>query len=213
MHAVIFASSTLSSMRAAYAEAQCADYIIAADGGALHCLALNLRPDLVVGDCDSLEAHTIADLEAAGALIVRHPVNKEHSDLELALLEALQRQATRVTIYGGLGGRWDMSLVNLLLPAHSDFKGLAIELVEGNQRIQLITPARPARIRAATGSSLSLIPVGGDALGVTTSGLQYPLHGETLYFGSSRGVSNVLLGEQAEIALTSGNLLVVTMVA
>lgn len=211
MKTIIFANGALSDPDGARAAINTGDVIIAADGGARHCLELGLTPDLVVGDFDSLEAGELAPLEAAGSHLIRYPAHKDETDLELALGEALARGAERVLVFGALGARWDMSLANLLLLSNPAYERVKIELVDGRQRVLMVSPSRPLTVAGQAGDTLSLIPVGGDAEGVETEGLEYPLKGETLQFGVARGVSNVLVGEQARVSLADGLLLCVIL--
>lgn len=206
---VIVANGVLGDFATATAIARAADCLIAANGGLRHCLDLKVWPHLLIGDLDSLAPPLAERLEARGCRIIKHAVEKDYSDLELALLLAKEQHPRTITILGGLGARWDMSLTNLLMLAHPHFRDLAIELVDGRQRVWLITPQRPARVQAPTGTRLSLISVDGNAEGVQASGLQYPLQNDTLQLGSSRGVSNVLRSQEAHISLTRGSLLVV----
>ncbi|MCL5429130.1 MAG: thiamine diphosphokinase [Chloroflexi bacterium] len=184
-----------------------ADLFIAANGGAQHCRALGLRPDVIIGDLDSLDASTRADWETQGVRIISYPVEKDQTDLELAMLYAKGAGAEKILVLGGLGRRWDHSFANLLLAAHPQFDGVSIIFLHGDQRLFIIKGK--LHLQAATGDRASLLPLGGDAKEVTTRGLKYPLKGETLIFGSSRGVSNVVISEDAEVELQSGILLCV----
>ncbi len=206
MKALIFANGELPDPDQARRLARAADLVIAADGGGRHCLKLGITPWLVIGDFNSLDDAELGRLESVGAHLSAHPPAKDETDLELALHAALETGAQEVTILGALGARWDMSLANILLLAHPAFQALRIELVSGPQRVLLASPDRPLAIEGRPGDTISLIPVGGDAEGVSTSGLEYPLRNERLDFGLARGVSNVLLGIRAEITLAQGTL-------
>jgi thiamine pyrophosphokinase len=180
------------------------DVCIAADGGALHTLALGLTPDVVIGDFDSIEAGELERLETSGAKIVRYPTRKDYTDLELALLHARDKGAKRILVLAALGNRWDQTLANLLMPASDSFSKVDIRLLDGPQEIFLVRTGQSVRVRGQPGDTLSLIPLYGDAHGITTRGLEYPLHEEGLYFGSTRGISNVLSANEAEITLQEG---------
>lgn len=137
----------------------------------------------------------------------RHPAAKDETDLELALYAARRWEAAEVLIYGALGARWDMSVANLLLLAHPDFQDLQIKLIAGSQTVTLVRGGERLRLQGKPGDIVSLIPLRGDVHGVQTEGLQYPLRDESLLFGATRGISNVLQGEQAAVSLESGELL------
>lgn len=183
--------------------------IIAADGGAAHCERIGVTPGVVVGDFDSLDPDLLARCQRAGCEILRHPPQKDATDLELALDIALARKAKAVTILGALGGRWDMSLANILLAAQHKYREIEVVLVEGRCRMQVLHPGKPHVVSSLNGKLLSLLAVGGDAAGVTLSGFRYPLNGQGLVVGSSLGVSNELAGAEAAIRHESGILLCV----
>ena len=187
------------------------DLIIAADGGSRHCLDLGIRPDLVVGDFDSLAEDDLRQLQEAGVELARYPTHKDFTDLELALQHARQRGADEVLVLAAMGGRWDQTLANVLLPAGREFADLTVRLIDGNQEISLIRPGQALEIPGEKGDTLSLIPLLGDAYGITTQGLEYPLSGETLYFGSTRGISNVMQENRVSITLQTGLLLCVVI--
>ncbi|MGD8632383.1 MAG: thiamine diphosphokinase [Anaerolineales bacterium] len=182
------------------------DMLIAADGGLHHCLALNMTPDVLVGDLDSVEQELVADLRSRGTDIREHPARKDHTDLELALELAVSHAPDKILILGGLGGRWDQTLANILLLSQERFGGTQILLIDGPQRIQTVGAGETIEIRGQPGAIVSLIPIHGDATGITTQGLEYELSGGTLEHGSSRGVSNVLIHEEATVRLDGGML-------
>jgi thiamine pyrophosphokinase len=181
--------------------------VVAADSGLDHALALGLRVDVVVGDLDSASADGQAAARASGTVFETHPVDKDATDLELALLSARARGARRVTVIGGGGGRHDHLLANALVLAAVDLADLELDALVGTARITVVR-AR-ATLHGPAGSLCSLIPVGGTAHGVHTTGLRFPLHGEDLLPGSTRGISNELLDTEATVAVDSGALLAV----
>jgi thiamine pyrophosphokinase len=209
LRVIIVANGELVDPETIRAELMNADLVIAADGGALHCLDLGIVPGLVVGDFDSLSPAILDRLIAGGTAIQRHPAAKDETDLELALLAALHQGATHILIFGALGARWDMSMANVLLLAHPAFAQQQITLWADGQRICLLQAGQTHQLNGSPGDTVSLIPLHGDASGVKTEGLAYPLSDETLYFGATRGISNTLLGEQASVFIQHGALLCV----
>ncbi|MFP3854185.1 MAG: thiamine diphosphokinase, partial [Anaerolineales bacterium] len=180
MNTVIVANGGISDQRAAADLLASAELIIAADGGTHHCLKLDYLPHLVIGDFDSLDPSTLEDLRKQEVELLEHPRRKDATDLELALLEAKERGATALSILGAVGGRWDQSLANFHLIASSRWQGMKVEVVDGPQKLLPIHPDRPLELHGEPGDLVSLIPLGGDAEGVHTSGLEYPLDGERL---------------------------------
>lgn len=204
MHALVFANGELALPARGL---PAAELYIAADGGSRHCRALGLYPHVVIGDLDSLPAPLQQELRAHGSELLPFPVRKDETDFELALLHAQSAGASTVSVIGGLGRRWDHSLANLLLAADARFAQLPITFLHGEQ--QLFPIRSQASLAAPLGSRVSLIPLAGDAHGVRTRGLEYPLDDETIPFGSSRGVSNVVAAAEAQVTLQGGLLLCV----
>jgi thiamine pyrophosphokinase len=185
------------------------DLVIAADGGARHAAALGRRIDLWVGDGDSIGEDELAALASAGIPIRRAPVDKDESDTELAVLAALDDGAQRITICGALGGaRIDHELANVWLLGHPRLVGCDVRLLDGPVRIRLVGPGR-ADLGGRIGDLVSLLPFAGDAAGLETAGLRYPLHDESLRSGPSRGLSNVRVAKDASLVVGSGRILVV----
>lgn len=188
-------------------------WVIAADGGAARCLAAGVRPDIVVGDFDSLPVEALARLREMGVEVRTASPDKDESDMELCLMVALEAAATRVTILGALGlVRPEHSFANLLLLADSRFDDLDVAIVgHGSRTWRIGTSDRPgeARITGAPGDHVSLLPLDARVEGVRTNGLRFPLHEESLPMGPSRGLSNELLGNGAHVSTRRGRLLVV----
>jgi thiamine pyrophosphokinase len=199
---IIFANGSLTDPDSARAAVRPGDRLIAADGGLHHLRRLGLVPDVLIGDLDSVEPGAAEAVRAAGGRVERFPVRKDKTDLELAVRLAGAEGAGDILIFGALGGRWDQTLANLLLLAHADFRLTRIRLVDGGQQIYLIQTM--TRIEGHAGDTVSLISLQGDATGVTTDGLEYPLQDGTLAFGSTLGISNVLVGEQASVTVGDG---------
>jgi len=181
--------------------------VVAADGGLLRARELGLPVDLVVGDLDSVTPEALAAAEEAGARIVRHPPAKDATDLELALDEALALGARRVLLVASASGRLDHLLGSLLLLGSERYAGLELDALVGDALVHVVRDERT--LSGTAGELVSLLAVGGPALGVVTDGLEYPLRHETLEPGSSRGVSNVFTGTEARVALADGALLAV----
>lgn len=190
--------------------------VVAADGGARHAQPLGLTIDRWVGDGDSLGEAGIASLAAAGVPIERARPDKDESDMELAVLAAIALGAARLTIVGALGGpRLDHALANLGLLALPQLAQLDVELLAIDARVRLMTApdagGAPRRLdlTGRIDDIVSLLPIGADAKGVTTTGLVYTLDDEALLIGRTRGLSNVRASEDGAVVLRSGRLLVV----
>jgi thiamine pyrophosphokinase len=190
--------------------------VVAADGGARHASGLGLGIDRWVGDGDSLGEAGIADLVAAGVPVDRSPFDKDESDTELAIVAALEQRPSAITILGALGGpRVDHALANLTLLAMPALAGVDVRIVAVDARVRLLQAPTPdgsavrVDLEGRTGDLVTLLPIGGDAVGVSASGLAFPLDEETLRDGLTRGLSNRRTSSTSTVALRSGRLLVV----
>ena len=181
--------------------------VIAADSGLEHASALGWRVDLVVGDLDSVNLDVLAAARAAGALVEAHPREKDATDLELAVDAALVRDARAVTVVGGAGGRLDHLLANLTLLASPRFAGARVDAWCGPAYVVVVRDT--VELTGPPGSTVTLLALGGPARGVRTEGLRYPLVDEDLEAGTSRGVSNQLIGPSARVSVQSGVLLTI----
>ena len=181
--------------------------VIAADGGADLARALGLHVDVVVGDLDSVSAAGLASAEAAGARVLRYPREKDATDLELALDEAVALGARRVVVIGPGGGRFDHLIAGLLLLGADKYARTEIDAIAGSARLHVVRGVR--ELAGTAGELVSLLALHRAAEGVTTEGLRYPLRGETLEPGSSRGVSNVFDAATARVSLERGVLLAI----
>jgi thiamine pyrophosphokinase len=183
--------------------------VVAADSGVEHALRLGLGIDHAVGDFDSVDLAVLDGVEMAGTRVVRHPVAKDATDLELALDTAVELGARRIVLIGGHGGRLDHLLGNALVLASPRFADLVVDAVMGEARVHVARPRGPTVVHGEAGSLVTLLPVHGPAEGVTTDGLLYPLDQESLAEGSTRGISNEMTGSEATVRLTAGCVLVV----
>ena len=176
------------------------DYILAADGGLRHLNALSLKPHAILGDFDSL------GYVPTGAEVF--PVEKDDTDAMLAVRHGLQRGFREFLIYGGLDGqRLDHTVANyqtLQFLADNGAKGYLI----GRDYIVTVIKNEAIRFSKTAEGILSLFCLGADAQGVSLRGLQYPLQNGTLSSGFPLGVSNHFVGENAEIRVKDGSLLV-----
>ncbi len=203
--ALIFANGSLPGLEAARGLLRTGDFLLAVDGGALHLARLGLRPHLLVGDLDSLPAEALADLAASGVEVLRYPPEKDETDLELAIQIALGRGFRDLVLVAALGGRIDQTLANIFLLTLPDLAGVSARLDDGIEEMFLIRSA--ASVCGQVGETVSLLPLGGPARGITTRGLRYPLRGEALFPERTRGISNELIEAQAEVTLEEGLLL------
>lgn len=185
-----------------------ADLVMAVDGGGEVLARLGVLPSMVVGDMDSISAETLAGLEREGVEMVRLPTAKDETDTEAALRLAVNRGADDITVYGALGGpRLDHMLGNLLLLSAPWLEGVRVRMVGGLHEIFLVGGS--SEVTGKRGDLVSLLPLSPEVQDVWTEGLLYPLRGESLFRGETRGVSNEMIGPKARVTHGEGTLLLV----
>ena len=180
------------------------DLVIAADGGYRHLCALGVRPDLLLGDFDSLgdDALPSEDIE-----ILRFPVRKDETDSALAFRYAYERGYREFVLLGATGGRADHTFAAYQLLLHARRLGARIVLVgEGELTECLISEERS--FDGVAGATLSVFAFGADACGVDIEGASYELSDGTLTVDNPLGVSNAFLGAPVRISVREGALLV-----
>jgi thiamine pyrophosphokinase len=206
---------------AAIARAAEGALVVAADSGVDHALGAGLLVQHVVGDLDSASARALAAASAAGATIHPHPADKDATDSELALVFALALvvdgsdarpsgpDRPHLLVVGGGTDRLDHLLADVAQLVSLRTEAVEVTAVLGPATCSVVRPGRPRTLGASSGSQVSLLALAGPVHGVTTSGLRWPLLGAELGAGSTRGVSNELVGPSATVAVEEGVLLVV----
>jgi thiamine pyrophosphokinase len=181
--------------------------VIAADSGLAAAAVLGLDVDLVVGDLDSVDAEDLARAIEAGIPVDRYPVAKDRTDLAIALDAAMAYAPARVLAIGGAGGRLDHLLGNAQVLASEAYRALRIVAHVGRATITVVRDH--AELVGHPDELVSLLPVHGPASGVSTDGLRFPLHGEDLPAGTTRGISNQFVHDRARVEVALGVVLAV----
>lgn len=175
--------------------------VIAIDGGLRYCEVMGIRPDLIVGDFDSVEPSLLLKYKDVYQCVF--PRDKDFTDLELGITKAEEFNPTNIILFGALGGRPDHALYNLNLLGRMPGK---LRIETESETLYAITDQ--VVIDCFPGQTLSLMPIGDSAEGVTSKGLKWELNQATLntYFMS---LSNVALQEKITVNIQNGVLLVV----
>ena len=181
------------------------DLVIAVDSGLERVQALGLKPDLIIGDMDSVEPELLQLYPNTRQL--RHPADKNETDTELALLWCLNAKVREIVICNSLEGRFDHSLALVQNLEFLQTQGFPARIESAWQRIWFLSPE--TTIRACRGCQLSLLAWGGEAKFDDSSGLKYPLDGISLFPQKVRGMSNQVDKEEATIKLASGIILAI----
>ncbi|MCD7904264.1 MAG: thiamine diphosphokinase [Clostridiales bacterium] len=209
MKAAVICSGSINSYSLIKPCAEEADIVICCDGGLRHCDAMGISPHLLAGDFDSAEPELLEEYKNKGIEILTAPCEKDFTDCELGIREAIKRGADEITLLGCTGTRFDHTLANchmLMLPLKA---GIKARIIDEHNIIYLIDRALSLRVKR--GQTVSLIPLTNCVKGINTRGLYYPLNNGTLSIGSSYGVSNKAAEEKIEITLSEGLLFVMVV--
>ena len=205
--AIIFYNGDLSDLHNLEQYIQTTDYIICADGGAKLAMKLGIKPNVIIGDFDSLPKADQKEFEKEKIQFITYQKEKDETDSELALTYAIEKGYKTILLFGVFGSRIDHMLTNIFALDYLLNTNVDVTIIEGNQEIHLINNS--IKLKGKKGDLVSLIPFKEDAKKVTTKNLEYPLNNEDLKFGYSRGISNVFMKNFAKISLEEGLLLVI----
>ena len=221
---IIFANGELPDIPKARSLLQSDDYILCADGGTRHAMALGIKPNLVIGDMDSAERELLQKLKELDVSLELFPHDKNETDLELAIHRAIELGPRQIVIVAALGGRLDQTLANIsllttpvlaegvrvvpvLLGSAAPHPSLEIRLDDGVEEIFLCRDQ--VQVYGKEGDLVSLLPWQGAVSEIKTENLKWALRNETLYPNKTRGISNEMTTAQASISIGSGLLLIV----
>ena len=185
------------------------DFIIAADGGLLALEKLNITPDLLIGDLDSLGAHPLPK----DVPLEKHPVEKDDTDTGIALAQGYAMGYRAFLLYGCGGGRMDHLLANFQSMGRMSRMGATIQLVDPAYDAYALTNGTLLLPERKSGTTVSVFCHGDKAEGVTLKGLKYSLNDYTLTCTHPLGVSNQHTDQSAEITVLNGTLLILQHLA
>ena len=178
------------------------DLIIAADGGYSTLTKLNIKPDLVVGDFDSLGS--IPENEN----VVKHPVKKDDTDTLLAVKIGLEKGYKTFIIYGAIGGRLDHTVATIQTAAFVAENGGIAYICDDNHTVTAIKNSS-IKFKDTAKGYISVFALSGIAKGVTIKGLLYELDNAEISPDFPLGVSNEFIGRDSEISVTDGVLTII----
>ncbi len=181
--------------------------IIVCDGGVRHLQKIGIKPDVIIGDMDSIEPAQLKSYSAQDVQIIKYSANKDFTDTELALDYALNLKPTAIYIWGALGGRLDHTLANVFLLRKGQKAGIKTYLID--EYCEAFIVNREAAFVDAKGITVSLFAFSPQVEGLSLSGFVYPLKDAILTMGESPGISNIINKAHAKISVRAGNLLVI----
>ena len=211
MKAVIIGGGSLDAdFSLSYVKQEKPDMLIAVDRGLSFCHEAGLRPDVILGDFDSVDPAILEGYRQEGIVpIDTYDSHKDYTDMELGMRKALELGCSQAILLGAPGTRLDHTLTNIqCLPILED-AGVAAWIVDKHNRIRLLSGKTVIRRSRQFGKYVSFLPFGGDVEGVTLKGFAYPLENFYLPYVNSRSVSNEIEEEEAEVSFTRGRLLMI----
>ncbi len=180
------------------------DVIIAADGGYDSLIAHGYRPDIIIGDCDSMTNQLPDDIPHH-----EFPSDKEFTDMMLAYACGRGHGYKNFVMLGALGGeRFDHSMANLAILLYAKKHGDDIVIIDGNTEIHCVRNGG-LNFKAEAGKKFSLVPIGADAKGVTMIGAKYNLNDATLECMMPIWVSNEFTDRECMLHVHDGAVLVI----
>lgn len=178
------------------------DYIICADGGMKYALDFGIKPDIAIGDFDSYEGTVPGDIP-----VISLPTAKADTDTHYCVKYAIEKGYDDITIYGGLGGRFDHTLANMQTMAYAASAKCKIRLISENDEIHVITDSNifiPYR-----DAYLSVLSLSEKSIGVSITGTEYDVKDIELSSIFPLGTSNKITEDQSEISVISGTLAII----
>ncbi|MGL5347374.1 MAG: thiamine diphosphokinase [Peptostreptococcaceae bacterium] len=184
------------------------DYIICADGGANHTYNMDIIPNYIIGDLDSINEDIIEHYKAYKVKFEQFPTKKNETDSELCIYLSNKLQTKELHLIGALGGRIDHTIANINLLYYIRQMDIAPKIISEYEEIY-IASNEEISVQGKKGDTISIIPIKGDANGVTLKKLEYPLENYNMKFSVPLGVSNIMLDSKCSIKVNEGNLIVI----
>ncbi|MBP3371061.1 MAG: thiamine diphosphokinase [Clostridia bacterium] len=184
-----------------------ADKIYCADRGAQWAYQAGIKPDLVVGDMDSVNDSTLDRVDADGVRTMRYPVEKDMTDTQIALEVAISEGARSITLLGALGGRVDHTLANISLMSSYHRRGIRIAIMDNNTA--MFVGERTITFRAVKGSTVSIFPVEEGVRVLRSEGLYYPLNDLVIPMDGTLCISNQMISDRVILDVRNGSILLI----
>lgn len=201
-HCLIVANGSIIDHDLIAKKVESADYVIAVDGGANHLQGLGLKANVYLGDFDSIDAKLLKKIEAENVELIKYPSRKDVTDSEIAIAYALKLKPAQISIIGVTGCRLDHTMSNLLLLKTVYDHKIPCKIIDDHNEIYYLEDE--ISFHGKQGQTVSIVPLSNEMTGVTTRGMDYPLLDETLNFGSTRSISNIVSEEESGFEITSG---------
>ena len=184
------------------------DYIICSDGGANHTYKMNIVPDYIIGDLDSIEDNVIKYYKSKNVKFNKFPTKKDETDTELSIWLANKLNAKKIDLIGALGGRIDHTIANMNLLYYIRNKNIIPKMISEKEEVY-IAIEEEIIIDGNKGDTISIIPIKGDAKGITLKNLEYPLENGIMDFSRPLGISNIMTNSSCNIKVNEGSIIII----
>lgn len=184
------------------------DYIIGADGGCNHLFKMNITPNYIVGDLDSIKKEVIEYYENKNVTFKRYPSHKDETDSEICIYLAKELGSDEIDLFATLGGRIDHTLANIGLMKYIKENNISPRMLTSEEEI-LIVKNETINLKGKKGNTISFISINGESKGVTLKKLAYPLDNAIVNYLSPLGISNVMLEDECIISIKDGCALII----
>lgn len=184
------------------------DYLICADGGANHLYNLNLVPDYILGDLDSINKPMISYYKEKGTKFKEFPKRKDETDTQLCIHLAKELGVSEIHLVGALGGRIDHTIANINLMYYIRELGIKPVIKNSSEDIY-IAKDEEIKIKGNCKDTISILPIKGDAKGITLKDLEYPLNNATIKYGDPIGISNVMKRDRFTVKIDNGSVVII----
>lgn len=174
-------------------------FIICADGAYNTIKKLGIKPNVIIGDMDSIKQKIQTSTK-----VIKYPTNKDMTDGEISIDYAMSKNPSQIFIFGASGGRKDQELANIFLLCK--YPLINIKILEKNTMMWIAK--KKELFSAKKGQIISLIPMSEKVTDITTEGLKFNLNKEILYMNKTRGISNVAKRDKIKITHKKGILLI-----
>ena len=184
------------------------DYIIGADGGCNHLYKMNITPQYIIGDLDSINKDLVEYYKSNNVIFKTYPSHKDETDSEICIYLAKELNAEKIDFYGSLGGRIDHALANIGLMHYVREMKIEPRIITSEEEI-IIIKNEDVTLHGKKGETISIIPIMTDANNITLKNLEYPLNIGKIGYLSSLGISNVMMKDECSIKIEDGYALII----
>lgn len=184
------------------------DYIICSDGGANHAYNMNIVPDYIIGDLDSINKSIIDYYKNKNVNFEKFPIKKDETDTELCIQLSQKLKAKEIDLIGALGGRIDHTIANINLLYYIRKRGIKPKIISEKEEIYIAIDEEVI-IDGEIGNTISILPIKNDAKGVTLKKLEYSLENDDIEFSTPLGISNVMTDINCNIKVNEGSIIII----